>query len=151
MFELYISYSQIAIFDSSLENPFNDWNPVQVKQGFVWREGSVAFRTLDEVGGMKIDVRLCDEPEKSSHTIRSIKVPFKVPCGIDIEVGSITESKKLALPSGNYSLVFDTWYDNRQMVCRFSFCKKMDMQPEVLILDQELDPQYPLDMNGIPA
>ena len=41
-----VSYSQIAVFNSELENPFNDWTDQHVLQGFSWREESGSFKTL---------------------------------------------------------------------------------------------------------
>ena len=45
-----ISHAQLAVFDSTLTAPFNDWTDDHVKQGFAWRPGSVSFMTLDTAG-----------------------------------------------------------------------------------------------------
>ncbi|MBN9391540.1 MAG: hypothetical protein J0I20_26140 [Chloroflexi bacterium] len=55
IFDFYISYSQLIIFDNELEAPFNDWRPEHVAQGFSWREGSVSFRTLEDNGSMRVE------------------------------------------------------------------------------------------------
>jgi Competence protein J (ComJ) len=53
---LIISHSQIAVFDPSLERPFNSWTDAHVAQGFSWRPGSVSFSTLCEWGRYDVEV-----------------------------------------------------------------------------------------------
>lgn len=100
-----VSYSQLAIFWSSLSQPFNDWEQMHVDQGFAWRIGSVSFRTLTEFGAHSIEVNVVDYFQSvSPDAVRVIDVPFKIPADGDIEVASISDSAPLSLPSGSYCL-----------------------------------------------
>ncbi|WNZ26896.1 hypothetical protein HJG54_28635 [Leptolyngbya sp. NK1-12] len=47
-FQLRALYNQVAVFDPSLEYPYNDWLPQHAAQGFTWRPGSVSFGTLTQ-------------------------------------------------------------------------------------------------------
>lgn len=58
-FTLDISYSQLAVFQKGMENPFNDWEDTHVNQGFAWRPGSVSFGSLlaDEESFIQINTK----------------------------------------------------------------------------------------------
>src|SRR5207249_8431330 len=88
-----VSYSQLAVFDHSLERPFNEWTDRHVAQGFSWRPGSVAFRTIEEGGRHVVTVMLgAHESELAADAVRVIDVPFEIPLDGAIEIGSISES-----------------------------------------------------------
>lgn len=100
-----VSYSQLAVFWSSLQQPFNHWTQRHVDQGFAWRPGSVSFRTLVEAGAHSVQIDVADHVDSvSANAVRVIEVPFEVPVEGDIEVASIADSIPLSLPSGRYSL-----------------------------------------------
>lgn len=104
-FNIDVSYSQIAVFLSSLQQPFNDWTQRHVDQGFAWRPGSVSFRTLVESGTHLVQLEVADHAGPvDAAVVRAIEVPFEVPAGGDIEVSSISDSVPLSLPPGHYSL-----------------------------------------------
>jgi hypothetical protein len=48
IFQVFVGYSQLSVFDPSLSEPFNNWTPGHVAQGFAWRPGSASFKTLFE-------------------------------------------------------------------------------------------------------
>ena len=76
-FPLYASYAQVAIFLSSLEQPFNNWTDRHVAQGFAWREGSVSFAVTDG-GDCFVEILLNDDQSSIvSETIREIWVPLR--------------------------------------------------------------------------
>ena len=107
-FPIFVSYSQVTVFDRSLERPFNQWTDRHVAQGFSWRKGSAAFRTIAESGQYIVTV-MVDAPrdELSPGAIRVIDVPFEVPADGVIEIGSISDSSLLEIPPGMYSLRFE--------------------------------------------
>lgn len=103
--QMNVSYSQLAIFCSSLSQPFNDWEQRHVDQGFAWRLGSVSFRTLTEFGIHLIEVNVVDVFDSvSTAAVRVIDVPFEIPVSGDVEIASISDSVPLSLPSGQYCL-----------------------------------------------
>lgn len=107
-FPIFVSYSQVTVFDHSLERPFNQWTDRHVVQGFSWRQGSVAFRTLAESGQHLVTVTVdVIEEELSPEAIRVIDVPFEVPADGAIEIGSISDSSLLEIPPGMYTLRFE--------------------------------------------
>lgn len=107
-FLLEISYTQLAVFDGSLAQPFNDWNDAHVRQGFSWRPGSVSFQTLQSAGAIAVQVfqsRTLDVTTSGAERI--IAVPFTVPVSGEIEVASIASGASLSLVAGDYELTFE--------------------------------------------
>ncbi|WP_421696614.1 competence protein ComJ [Aestuariivirga sp.] len=100
-----VSFGQLAVFAGALSQPFNDWTNQHVEQGFSWREGSVSFRTISEAGELFVVVNVVDQLENvNPSAIRIIEVPFEVPKDGTIEIGSITETVPVSIPSGPYLL-----------------------------------------------
>jgi len=100
-----VSYGQLAVFASSLMQPFNDWTDRHVSQGFAWRPGSVSFRSLVEAGRHLIEIDVANHvgvvrPE----AVRVIEVPFEIPADGAVEIGSIAETVPLSLPAGSFLL-----------------------------------------------
>lgn len=107
-FVLEISYAQLAVFDASLAQPFNDWSDAHVRQGFSWRPGSVSLRTIESTGPIAVQVfqsRTLDVG--TSRAERIITVPFTVPVSGEIEVASIMYGASLLLPASEYELTFE--------------------------------------------
>lgn len=151
-FDLTVTYSQIALFDPSLQNPFNDWRPQHVAQRFSWRPESVSFGTLQEGGVLRVEVRLVKEIGLRADAKRAILVPFSVgPSGL-IEVAGLDTGKQVNVPEGNYALVFETGYnDDDTMWCRLTFVPSDSVQAEILRADSEMSPSSPLLMEARPA
>ena len=147
---IFVTYSQIAVFQTNLENPFNDWTDKHVLQGFSWRSNSVSFHTLDEDGEMRVKFQINNSFKKiNKDTIRAIRVPFETNSGL-LEVASISDGINVEIPSGKYSLYFETGKDNQGMWCIFTL-SKYEPEPLILLCDHELRPQYPLLMETMPA
>ena len=107
-FTLDISYSQVAVFDRSLARPFNFWTARHVSQGFAWRSGSVAFRTLAEGGLHRVTVTVTRAAiDMPADAVRIIQVPFEVPSSGNVEVASISDSSALQIPTQLYELRFE--------------------------------------------
>ncbi|MFL5252282.1 MAG: competence protein ComJ [Rhodopila sp.] len=105
--QVFVSHSQIAVFHASLTAPFSLWTGTHVNQGFAWRPGSVSFRTLEEGGLHDIDLAVAGSPGTLADDVaRAIEVPFDVPPGDGIEVGSISETFNVDVPPGRYCLRF---------------------------------------------
>lgn len=121
-FDLFVSYSQIAVFLPDLENPFNPWTDEQIEQGFSQRPGSVSFKTSVESGIYSlriIDGSPDDLPD--SECIATVEVPFEVPENGEVEVASITDSHVIPITAGVVQLRFEEFTDN---VVRLSFLRK---------------------------
>src|SRR5690554_3017827 len=102
--QIYLSYSQLCVFLSSLAQPFNDWSDRNYSQGFTWRDGSTSFRALLEDGEHQVNLFINEPvPELSPNVVRAFKVPFETPDG-NIEIASISDSTPLEIPVGKYSL-----------------------------------------------
>lgn len=151
-FEIFISYSQIALFEDSVENPFNDWSDRHVAQGFAWRDESVSFKTLEESG--KCIVTVCFENDIiiDNAATRVILVPFTVHKSGCCEIASISDSQVLKIKAGDYGLLYQTGYnDDDTMWIRFSFIPRRTVTPQVIRADKELSPKEPLLMEAFPA
>lgn len=151
-FELFYSYSQIAVFRPSLANPFNDWTKRHVAQGFSWREGSVSFSTLDETGRAQITVEdgTAFVPEASAE--RAIVVPFEIDSDGKVECAAISESRVVEMQPGKYALHFETGRNNDATPwIRFFFVPQEAVEARILLTGPRLTPQYPLLMGAVPA
>jgi len=136
-----VSYSQISVFWSSLQQPFNDWTQRHVDQGFVWRKGSVSFRTLVEYGSHLVQLDIVDHAGSvSADVFRAIEVPFEVPSEGNIEIASISDFMPLTLPPGDYSLRCEFFgYSNEGVqLMRLVFAKEDVPCFNVLRSDDEL-------------
>ena len=149
-----VSYSQLAVFDHALERPFNRWSDRHVAQGFSWRPGSVAFRTIEEGGQHLVTVRLdAHEGEPAPSAIRVIDVPFEVPLNGAIEIGSISDSVSLELPSGVYQLRFEC-YDRANSTSprvRLLFNRNNNPGFKVVRADSGLNSVADLVLTALPA
>ena len=142
-----MSYSQIAVFNSELENPFNDWTDQHVLQGFSWREESVSFKTLIDAGPMTVEVRKSAELPILDG-IRAITVPFYCPTGKKIEIASIAQGHVVGIEGGIYQLVFEAGYSDDECWSRFTFIPHGSQIPKILIADAEIDATNELIMHA---
>ncbi|MGD6849144.1 competence protein ComJ [Rossellomorea aquimaris] len=149
-FETQILYSQIALFQSGLVTPFNDWNETHVNQGFSWREGSVSFGTLSSDGDCKVTVKMTKKIKTDGDTIRAIVVPFNVEKG-GIEIGSVMETVAIDMPEGTYELLFTATNVNNIEHYTFSFIKSEYPNAKVIKADHELNLPDNLLMEANPA
>ena len=102
---LEVSYGQLAVFASSLKQPFNDWADQNVSQGFAWRPGSVSFRSMVEAGRHSIEIDVANHVGAiHPDAVRVVEVPFEIPADGAVEVGSIAETVPLSLPAGSFLL-----------------------------------------------
>jgi hypothetical protein len=146
-FDIPITYSQIAVFNSNLENPFNDWSDDQVSQGFSWREGSVSFKTLINDAIVRVEFDVVGKFVPSVGSLRTISVPFKCNQSGEIEIATITDAQPLSVKSGVYQLVFECGSEPDDW-CRISLVVDGDLEPKILVADADLAPSYPLIMEA---
>jgi len=151
-FALNVLYSQISVFLPNLKEPFNNWTDRHVAQGFAWRPGSASFGTLDESGPIDIKVSVREHFEGLlDDSIRAVKLPFRIEGG-EVEIATITESKRLEITEGEYDLVFQIGRDEQQkMWCVFEFVPQASSKAEILRADQALKVNEPLIMTAEPA
>ena len=144
---LSIAFSQVALFNSELSEPFNDWSPEHVLQGFAWRPGSVSFKTLDEDGDLDVEFEIIDNIELADGVERAISVPFRSFSAGQVECATITGSFKERLPAGEYQVVFQAGRLNGRQWARFSAIAGGDQQPRILVNDRDSPPLFPLLMS----
>lgn len=149
-----VSYGQLAVFTSSLPQPFNDWDDRHVAQGFAWRPGSVSFRTLLQAGPCEVEIDVVDHAGAvNPDAIRVMEVPFDIPADGAIEIGGITETVPLKIPAGSFLLrceFLPTVGDNAERV-RLTFASKDTPRFAVVRVDPELSPGDQLLVNAKPA
>ncbi|MBO0614558.1 competence protein ComJ [Thiothrix fructosivorans] len=143
-----ISYAQIAVFDPALSQPFNNWSPAHTAQGFAWRDGSVSFRTLRDVMRCNIVVSDATTFSPSPNSIRSIQVPFRIPASGQVEIASIEDSAVVELPPGEVALYCEMSSADE---IRFSFVRGIPAAFQLLHVDDQLSPCYPLLTTAEPA
>lgn len=153
-FTLDVSYAQLAVFDSHLTNPFNDWSEAHVTQGFSWRPGSVSFATLAANGTITVTVtRPGEAPATDDAAERVIRVPFTVPAHCEVEIATISGSAAVAIPEGEYALIFrhGRGIDGTMWATLLFEPVTIPVKPEILRADAALTPPADLVMTAYPA
>lgn len=152
-FNISVSYTQVAVFLSSLEKPYNNWSERHVAQGFSWRPGSVSFRAFDD-GDIEISVSIQSEYRESMAAERIIRVPFHVPPNAIIEIGSIFDTTQVEVPSGDYAVIFEHGraVDEKKMWCNLILePSQLEVREKIIRADPELTPEDDLLMFADPA
>jgi hypothetical protein len=149
--EIDIFYSQLAVFQYGLDNPYNDWNDIHINQGFAWREGSVSFGTLFYDEECKITVRVTDKQQVDDDVIRAITVPFYIG-NKGFEVGSVMRTTAFDFEEGMYELLFTIKrLENGSGHYSFDFIKNNNPKANIIKADEELNPPSVLLMKAEPA
>lgn len=105
LLSLNVSHGQIAVFDATLNQPFNDWTDRNFLQGFTWSLGSVSFRAVVENGLHLIEIDIVENVgDVHPEAIRVLEVPFEISANGAIEIGSIAETVPLSLKMVKYLL-----------------------------------------------
>ena len=153
-FPVYVLYNQLCVFWSSLQQPFNDWLQTHVDQGFSWRQGSACFRTLEEDGKHLIELEVSAQPvEVSAGATRVIEVPFEVPTDGNIEIASISDSFRLSLAAGAYTLRCELFNktENGDLPVRLIFMLSDSQVFKIVRADASLSPPAELVKDAMPA
>lgn len=125
-----ISYSQLSVFDAHLSEPYNEWLPHHSAQGFTWRPGSVSFATIVDREACSVVAEVSETAPESDSANCIIAVPFEVPDGGKIEIGSIMSGVAVTIPRGQYRLVFFDYGDAKKL--RLVFVPEQQVMPEVV-------------------
>jgi len=152
--DLEVSYGQLAVFASSLKQPFNDWTDQHVLQGFAWRPGSVSFRSMVVAGRHSIEIDVADHVGAvHADAVRVVEVPFEIPADGAVDVGSIAETVPLSLPAGSFLLRCEFLHtaDATGERVRLTFAKKDTPRFAVVRADPELSVSGELLMTAQPA
>lgn len=135
-----VLYSQVCVFDQSMENPYNDWTVNHRNQGFSWRPGSVSFATSFESGDVFCRVNQVSHFDDRLEAITLIRVPFFVPEKSLIECGSILSGFELSVEPGHYGLYYCDFGIDRGV--SFSFLKGRFDAKVVRLLREERGPEF---------
>ncbi|TNF78800.1 hypothetical protein FGE05_28170 [Pseudomonas sp. ICMP22404] len=150
--DLYLSYSQLCIFISSLSHPYNDWSDRNYSQGFSWRAGSVSFRALVEEGEHKIAIFIEEAvPEIDSDVVRAFRVPFDVSDN-NVELASISHSVPLELPIGLYILQVEFCGAGGEGIPRINVRLNKGVTSFLILkADAEIEREGDFDLEALPA
>ncbi|KXG85090.1 competence protein ComJ [Agrobacterium bohemicum] len=158
IFPLFVSYQQLAVFNHSLDNPFNDWKPRHVSQGFSWRAESVSFRVPE---GENYIVEVLQDSEVSAligEPSRIILTPFLRIRDNSVTVGSITEENSILIDeAAKYQLSFELLrrgvYEEKEFEhgIRLRFVKEENPIFEIRKADDEMDASSELELVAQPA
>lgn len=149
-FTLEISYSQIAVFNASLDRPFNNWTEEHFNQGFCWRKGSVSFRTAAKSGHGKIAIVRSEPLALREDAIIAISVPFEV-TGQSIEVASVFKGEVVDMESGDYELIYQTGRTGATPWIALQFIPHKVEVATILKGSEHLKPATQLIMTAEPA
>ncbi|UGA36252.1 competence protein ComJ [Chromobacterium haemolyticum] len=143
-----VSYNQICVFNSDMDEPFNDWNQAHVEQGFSWRQGSVSFGAIEN-DETELEITAQHSYSLDNQAIRAISVPFKTESG-SLIIGSIGDEREIDIEPGSYELIFElgkrgNWW------CRLTFIPQNTLLPKIIKADQEIIKTSNFDMNAKPA
>jgi hypothetical protein len=149
-FDIPLSHSQIAVFEAGLESPFNDWDKTHIDQGFSWRPQSVSFATLEDGGTLSVEILAKKTFVPDPGSVRSIRVPFKVPRQ-GVEIASIISGQVVEIQPGSYSLYYETGKEGSAAWCRFTFVLDEKSIPQIVKADSGLRPPKTFKMVAVPA
>lgn len=149
-FMLEISCAQVAVFDTSLEMPFNNWTEAHFNQGFIWRNRSVSFLTTLRAGMAKIYVQEADDLELKNETVFAVAVPFHTKTG-EIEIASVFKGEVIEVDPGDYELLFETGPAMPRPWVRFTFVKRKVTEARILKGRELIRPAEQLLMTAEPA
>jgi len=113
--EIYFSYGQFLVFDSSVELPGLDWTDAHSKQGFARRGRNVAFATILNHGTARVRLFFSSFEPSDSYE-RVIEVPIFLPSG-DVVVGGTEEFddiNRVIVEAGHYRLTCAQSRDGEQ-------------------------------------
>lgn len=104
--DLYFSYSQFFVYDSSIRSPGCLWTDAHVAQGFARRRCVVCFGTLLEFGSAKL-CYIHGPYQANPKYERVVAVPFEVVTGRVMVDGpdELNVRRSFAVPPGHYELV----------------------------------------------
>jgi hypothetical protein len=155
-FPVFVSYAQIAVFESNLDKPFNDWNDDHYKQGFSWRKGSVSF-AVPEGGDCLVEIALGAELSQiEGVSTREIIVPFEITSS-PTSVSSIGDEKTLLIDTGVYQLRFELFpsitieSEKYDYGIRLTFTREAAPIHKIIKADAEMDINAKLDLNASAA
>jgi hypothetical protein len=149
---LYVSYGQISVFNYGIENPYSDWSPDHIAQGFTLREGAIGIATINSYGKIKININLSQEISKDA--IRVFILPFCVKGGKGIQIASITEEFSIKIVDGDYSVIIQIGnIDSENDWCNLSFIKSTEISdtPRILKADSAITKRVNLLLTAYPA
>lgn len=104
-FDIFVTYSQIAVFWPALDEPFNEWTDEQVSDGYSWAPQSVSFKTPMESGVCAVEV--VETRKVTAPAAGAIEVPFHVPDDEKIEVSSISDGRVVGVSAGEATLRYE--------------------------------------------
>jgi hypothetical protein len=119
--------SQISVFSSKIEFPFNDWNNTQISQEFIRRKESVSFVTINDYGNFDIEIITEAQEFKPDPVINGVSYdPF---AGAHLIGGShtVTYGNQYSINNQNslsnkewdgYCFVSGTWYNPSSWSCK---------------------------------
>jgi hypothetical protein len=147
---LFVSYAQIAVFQASLPNPFNDWTDAHVNQGFAWRQGSMSFRTKADDGPHEVVIACKLYADAPVEGLRVIEVPFIVAESDPVVIASIGDEFAVDIPEGSYALRFVVAAGDARCI-ELSFLKTDNPDFKILREDEDLTIDGPLLTHAEPA
>ena len=145
---IYFSYSQFAVFDSSVELPGCAWTDGHYKQGFARRERNVSFGMMLEFGHGDVAVHLGPYKVNGGHE-RVIEVPLEVSSG-EVVIGGPEEYPNkhfVKMVNGHYRLVAAqtvTADDREGIDLYFEKLTAPLAKSRIVVADDVLDPPNPL-------
>jgi len=143
--DVIVSYSQIMIYDRSIQLPGCEWTEAHSNQGFARRKGTLCCGTLIEYGKGDATVYMgnLDDLEKYE---RVIETPFYSKTG-EVEMAAPDEypvTRRFQICSGNYSLIVAQRYVDEEMVKIDLYFKGVETPLEkssILLRDDALNPR----------
>lgn len=104
-----------------------------------------------EEGLCKLCVKVDNKFTPNPAADRAFVVPFEIDCN-EVEIGSITDSKRFDVQSGQYALYVELGLTLENLDwASVTFVPYPKIEPQILVADVDLSPEYPLDMAARPA
>lgn len=101
--ELTISYSQLMVMNSDIQQPYVDWTPEDFERGYAEVNGAIIFEAISDYT-CEVEVT-CGHHIEKEEVVRTISVPFTVK-NEGVFITSILSNKlHIPIPNGEYMIV----------------------------------------------
>ncbi|MEQ1544410.1 hypothetical protein [Methyloglobulus sp.] len=164
-FVIGISYSTAYIYDCTQEGEYHLLDDIDTYcgQGFKWQPGCLTLFAIHGSGYWNFEVFLEERVQPSTNAARTIQMPYVVSDdrGLTVEEGGggNTYMDIIKIPVGYYSLIVEQGFNGQSQTdeekdelgiwCRLWFTQADNVEPKILVQDAELNPHYPLKLDGL--
>jgi Competence protein J (ComJ) len=104
--DVLINYSQLILYQPSIERPGHVWGDAELDQGFAWSPGIVSFGVPEHALVCRVEISIASSFEISADAISCLRVPFSIDESTTY-VGSVFHYNSVKIDFGKYALFYE--------------------------------------------